>query len=69
MLSGKLKGLSRVLENVPSRHVRLLYKPFLVHYADTSSLHEYKKTIKQSIHAVLLFVTRGDDKAYRITCI
>ena len=58
-----------MLDIVPSRRVRLLYKPFLVHYADTSSLREYKKTSKQSIHAVLLFVTRGGDKVYRITCI
>ena len=52
-LSGRLEELGRALEIVPSRHVRLVNKPFLVHYADTSSLCEYKKTIKQSICAVL----------------
>ena len=67
-LSGRLEGLSRALKIVPSRHVRLVNKPFLVHYANTSSLREYKKTVKQSIHAVLLFVTRGGDKIYCITC-
>ena len=52
-LSGRFEGLGQALEIVPSRHVRLVNKPFLVHYADTSSLREYKKTIKQIIHAVL----------------
>ena len=39
-LSGRLEGLSQALEIVPSRHVRLVNKPFLVHYADISSLRE-----------------------------
>ena len=40
--SGRLEGLSQALEIVPSRCVRLVNKPFLVHYADTRSLREYK---------------------------
>ena len=53
-----------MLEIVPLRCVRLVNKPFSVHYADTSSLCEYKKTIKQSIHTVL-FVTQGGLTASR----
>ena len=60
---------SRVPEIIPLRHVRLVNKPFLVHYDNTSSLCEYNKTIKQSIQAVLLFVMQGGDKIYCITCI
>ena len=52
-LSGRLEGLSRALEIVLLRCVRLVKKSCLVHYADTSSLRKYKKTIKQSTHAVL----------------
>ena len=47
MLSGRLERFSQVLEIISTRHARLVYKPFLVHYADTSSLQECKKSIKQ----------------------
>ena len=41
--SERLEGLSQALKIVPLRHMRLENKPFLIHYADTSSLREYKK--------------------------
>ena len=65
-LSGRLEGLGRALEIVPSRHVRLVNKPFLVRYANTSSLREYKKTISKA-SALFYYVMQGGDKTYRIT--